>query len=158
MGAAGASTAARYIKRSWWGAEWRCGGTNGSRGQRPGVPSSVIICMLVPLSFFSWLSETKGSSLPGLASGDGPVQGRRRHGVVIETVSKDCHKGITPSQTTRGPPGIYSETFMVVRYLKVEYPGLKCTLECRVDTKPELSRCCTSTTTINNFTVRQWKG
>lgn len=82
MGAAGALTAARQIKTSWWGADRRSGGTNGSRGQRLGLPSSVIICMLVPL-FFSWLSETSGSSLPGLANGDETVQGRGRNGVVI---------------------------------------------------------------------------
>lgn len=40
-----------------------------SGGQRHSLPSSVIICMLVPL-FFSWLNETKGSSLPGLANDD----------------------------------------------------------------------------------------
>lgn len=68
MGAAGALTAARQIKTSWWGAERRSEGANGSGGQRLGLPSSVIICMLVPL-FFSWLSETSGSSLPGLANG-----------------------------------------------------------------------------------------
>lgn len=43
-----------------------------SGGQRRSLPSSVIICMLVPL-FFSWLNETKGSSLPGLANDDKTV-------------------------------------------------------------------------------------
>lgn len=92
MGAARALTAARQIKTSWWGAERRSEGTNGSRGQRLGLPSSVIICMLVPL-FFSWLSETSGSSLPGLANGDETVQGGGEMvWMVIETVLKSAKK------------------------------------------------------------------
>lgn len=77
MGAARALTAARQIKTKWWGSGRRGRAQRrGRRGwQRLGLPSSVIICMLVPL-FFSWLSETSGSSLPGLANGDEAVKGR----------------------------------------------------------------------------------
>lgn len=61
-------------------AEHQCSG-----GQRHSLPSSVIICMLVPL-FFSWLNGTKGSSLPGLANDNkNNVEGRE---IVTETSSK----------------------------------------------------------------------
>lgn len=39
-----------------------------STGQRHFLPSSVIICMLVPL-LLSWLNEITGSFLPGFANG-----------------------------------------------------------------------------------------
>lgn len=48
----------------------------------------------------------------------------------------------------------YSETFMVVQYLNAKHPGL----ESAADTKPELSRHYTATTTINYFMVKTVKG
>lgn len=66
MGMDWASCAAREIKRKLI---WRqqqlqhC-----STGQRHFLPSSVIICMLVPL-LLSWLNEITGSFLPGFANG-----------------------------------------------------------------------------------------
>lgn len=73
MGMDWASCAVREIKRKLI---WRqqqlqhC-----STGQRHFLPSSVIICMLVPL-LLSWLNEITGSFLPGFANGARQVLGR----------------------------------------------------------------------------------
>lgn len=70
MGMDWAPCAVREIKRKPMWRQQRlqhCG-----TGQRHFLPSSVIICMLVPL-LLSWLNEITGSFLPGFANGAGRV-------------------------------------------------------------------------------------
>lgn len=110
MGAVRALTAARQIKTKWWGAGRRGRAQRRGRSgwQRLSLPSSVIICMLVPL-FFSWLSETSGSSLPGLANGDEAAQGRgemvRLFKQFWKREMKTKKKSIFLLRVTLGSPG-----------------------------------------------------
>lgn len=93
-------------------------GTNGSRGQRLSLPSSVIICTLVPL-FVSWLSETNGSSLPGLANGDETAKSGAEMALLLKQFWKQHFAVSEYSFQDR------SETLTVVLCLKVKHSGLK---------------------------------
>lgn len=75
-----------------------------SAGQRHFLPSSVIICMLVPL-LLSWLNEITGSFLPGFANG-------ARQVLRGETVTGACQ------QETK----THTKTALLVRLIKCWQP------------------------------------
>lgn len=87
MGMDWASCAVREIKRKliWTQQQLQ----HCSTGQRHFLPSSVIICMLVPL-LLSWLNEITGSFLPGFANGARQVL--RRNGYWSMSARDNKHK------------------------------------------------------------------